>query len=161
MSKYVKNLVSDELASRLDGVDEALARALESDHEDLRERAATALAKWGPPLDFTNPEARAWWQDQLQPYVDLGVVGYKLDYGEEVIVGVTRFRPADPDKVDILRQENRHLGFGGGIHRCLGSNLGRRELVVGIEEFLKVVPPFKPANPEQKWHGVGPLNIAF
>ena len=67
----------------------------------------------------------------------------------------------NPDKVDILREENRHLGFGGGIHRCLGSNLGRRELVVGIEEFLRAVPPFRPADPNQKWHGVGPLNLAY
>jgi cytochrome P450 len=67
----------------------------------------------------------------------------------------------NPDKIDIERQENRQLGFGGGIHRCLGSNLGRRELVVGIEEFLKVVPEFKPADPSQKWHGVGPLNLTF
>ncbi|AVD83778.1 MULTISPECIES: cytochrome P450 [Pseudomonas] len=67
----------------------------------------------------------------------------------------------DPDKIDIGRQENRHLAFGGGIHRCLGSNLGRRELVVGIEEFLRAVPEFRPADPSEKWHGVGPLKLAF
>jgi alpha-D-xyloside xylohydrolase len=27
----------------------------------------TALAKWGPPLDFSNPDAMDWWQEQLQP----------------------------------------------------------------------------------------------
>ncbi|MGB0588458.1 MAG: glycoside hydrolase family 31 protein [Myxococcota bacterium] len=47
----------------------------------------TSLAKWGPPLDFTNPEAMAWWQGLLGYYADLGFVGYKLDYGEEVVVG--------------------------------------------------------------------------
>jgi len=47
----------------------------------------TSLAKWGPPLDFTNPDAMAWWKSQLGVYKDLGFVGYKLDYGEEVLVG--------------------------------------------------------------------------
>ncbi len=44
---------------------------------------------WGPPIDFTNPRAMAFWQTNLQQYVDLGVEGYKLDYGEEVAGGVS------------------------------------------------------------------------
>jgi len=97
---------------------------------------------------------------------DTVVRGQEIKAGERVVLAFgSGNRDEDifpnPDKVDILREENRHLGFGAGIHRCLGSNLGRRELVVGIEEFLKVVPPFTPAGPEQEWHGVGPLNIKF
>ena len=42
----------------------------------------------------------------------------------------------DPDTIRFDRTKNRHLAFGGGIHRCLGSNLGRRELVIALEEFL-------------------------
>jgi len=44
--------------------------------------------QWGPPIDFTNPVAFAFWQGQLQKYVDLGVEGFKLDYGEEVASGI-------------------------------------------------------------------------
>ena len=47
----------------------------------------TGLAKWGPPVDFTNPAAMSWWKSLLGAYKDLGFVGYKLDYGEEVVVG--------------------------------------------------------------------------
>ncbi len=43
--------------------------------------------KWGPLVDFTNPQAYAWWQGLLGFYRDLGVEGYKLDYAEEVILG--------------------------------------------------------------------------
>lgn len=53
---------------------------------------ATALASWGPPLDYTNPEAYAWWQSLLSDYRDLGIVGYKLDYAEEVLIGAFGIR---------------------------------------------------------------------
>jgi len=49
---------------------------------------------------------------------------------------------ADADKVILDRRENRHLAFGIGIHRCVGSNLARMEMTVAIEEFLKRIPDF-------------------
>ncbi|MEO6628715.1 MAG: cytochrome P450, partial [Aquihabitans sp.] len=52
------------------------------------------------------------------------------------------------DEFVIDRQRNRHLAFGLGIHRCLGSNLARMELRVAIEEWLKRVPDFELADPE-------------
>jgi len=49
----------------------------------------------------------------------------------------------DADKVVIDRKENRHAAFGLGIHRCVGSNLARMEMVVAIEEWLKRIPDFR------------------
>jgi cytochrome P450 len=46
------------------------------------------------------------------------------------------------DEVLIDRAENRHLAFGLGIHRCLGSNLARLEVRVAVEEFLAHFPSF-------------------
>jgi cytochrome P450 len=46
----------------------------------------------------------------------------------------------DADKVIIDRQENQHSAFGLGIHRCVGSNLARLEMTVGLEEWLKRIP---------------------
>jgi cytochrome P450 len=41
----------------------------------------------------------------------------------------------EPDKIDIARFPNRHIGFGAGMHRCVGSFLAR----VMFEEMLKAV----------------------
>lgn len=69
----------------------------------------------------------------------------------------------DPEEVIIDRERNRHVAFGAGIHRCLGSNLARMEMNVAIEEFLKMVPVFE-VEDESKvtWAGGqvrGPRNI--
>jgi cytochrome P450 len=52
----------------------------------------------------------------------------------------------DADKFIIDRAENRHVAFGLGIHRCVGSNLARLELRVAIEEFIRRYPKFELAN---------------
>jgi cytochrome P450 len=43
---------------------------------------------------------------------------------------------ADPDSFDVARKPNPHLGFGQGVHYCLGANLARLELRVLFEELL-------------------------
>lgn len=49
---------------------------------------------------------------------------------------------ADPDAVDFDRAENRHIAFGGGPHRCLGSHLARMELRVALEEWHRAIPDY-------------------
>jgi cytochrome P450 len=41
-----------------------------------------------------------------------------------------------PDDIDIDRNVNRHLVFGAGPHRCVGSNLARKQIIVALEEVL-------------------------
>jgi cytochrome P450 len=58
------------------------------------------------------------------------------------------------DEVLFDRQENRHVAFGSGIHRCAGSNLARMELRVALEEWLARVPVFHLAEgAEVLWAG--------
>jgi cytochrome P450 len=60
----------------------------------------------------------------------------------------------DADKVILDRQQNRHLAFGAGIHRCAGSNLARMELRVAVEEFLHRIPEFEVTDrAEVTWAG--------
>ena len=49
----------------------------------------------------------------------------------------------DVDDVDFDRPENRHIAFGGGAHRCLGSHLARMELRVALEEWHATVPEYQ------------------
>lgn len=47
-----------------------------------------------------------------------------------------------PDEVTIDRQRNRHVAFGSGIHRCLGSNLARLEIQAAVATWLEHIPDF-------------------
>jgi cytochrome P450 len=49
----------------------------------------------------------------------------------------------DPEGADFDRERNRHLAFGGGPHRCLGSHLARLELRVALEEFHRRIPNYR------------------
>jgi cytochrome P450 len=72
---------------------------------------------------------------------DVEIEGTRIPAGEKVLLyyaGANRDpREFDqPDAVDIDRQVNRHLVFGAGPHRCIGSNLARLQILVALEEVL-------------------------
>jgi cytochrome P450 len=59
-----------------------------------------------------------------------------------------------PEEVILDREKNPHIAFGVGIHRCAGSNLARMEMKVAIEEWLKRIPDYKLADPDNvTWAG--------
>ncbi len=48
----------------------------------------------------------------------------------------------DGDEVRFDREVNRHLAFGGGVHRCVGSHLARQELRVALREWHLRYPDY-------------------
>lgn len=85
--------------------------------------------------------------------------GHTFSPGESVIVN---YAAANRDEQEfpaagrciLDRRENRHLGFGAGVHRCLGSNLARLEFQVGLERVLARMPDFTIAPGEvATFHG--------
>ncbi len=73
------------------------------------------------------------------------VGGVTLQPGDVVMVSIPSadrdaFQFERPDEFDLGREPNRHLAFGAGPHRCLGSHLARMELTVAFEEMHRMVP---------------------
>jgi cytochrome P450 len=78
---------------------------------------------------------------------DTTVGGVEVKAGDHATIclgaaNVDRAEFADADSVEFERTPNRHLAFGGGPHRCLGSHLARMELRVALEEFHRRVPEY-------------------
>ena len=72
---------------------------------------------------------------------DATLAGHRISAGEKVLVweGSANRDAAvftDPDRFDVGRKPNPHLGFGQGVHYCQGANLARLELKVLYQELL-------------------------
>src|SRR5262249_53565885 len=57
---------------------------------------------WSAPVDFTSPDASAFWRGLVRRYTSMGIDGFKLDYGEDIIpsIGPDRIRWAFSDGSD-------------------------------------------------------------
>lgn len=57
----------------------------------------------------------------------------------------------NPDVYDLARKPKGHLGFGGGVHACLGSAIARIAIRIAFEEFFKVIPEFHRVQEQLPW----------
>ncbi|WP_114971202.1 cytochrome P450 [Rhodoferax ferrireducens] len=57
----------------------------------------------------------------------------------------------NPDAYDITRKPRGHLGFGGGVHACLGTAIARLSVKIAFEEFHKVVPEYQRVQEQLPW----------
>ncbi|CAN7621702.1 cytochrome P450 [Mycolicibacterium frederiksbergense] len=112
-------------------------RRLQADPE-LLPSAIEEMVRWTTP----SPSKRR----TATRSVTLG--GCAIEAGQKVQIweGSANRDPAvfqDPDVFDIARKPNAHLGFGHGVHYCLGANLARLELRVLFGELM---PRFRSAR---------------
>jgi cytochrome P450 len=94
---------------------------------------------------------------------DVEVGGVTIPAGGQVVVGLAAAnrdpaRFAAPDDLDVDRPDQRHIGFGHGIHHCLGARLARLEAHEALGSLLRRFPHLRIAVPfdELRWsHGDG------
>jgi cytochrome P450 len=78
---------------------------------------------------------------------DLEIGDFAIGEGEQVMAllgaaNVDHSEYSDAETLVWKRDVNRHLAFGGGIHRCLGSHLARLELRVALREWHRRIPEY-------------------
>lgn len=87
---------------------------------------------------------------------DMTVVGCPVKRGDEImlVLGAANRDPAafpNPHKLDVTRDARRHVGFGGGIHHCLGAALARMEGQIAFATLLDRFPHLELAGtPERR-----------
>jgi cytochrome P450 len=90
------------------------------------------------------------------PTVDLEVAGVHIPAGSYITLSVPSANRdprqfPDPDRLDFLRVENRHLGFGFGVHHCVGANVARAELQEALAVILERCPVIETRIDEPVW----------
>lgn len=126
--------------------------------ERLRQNPDLIVTAVEELLRYDSPVQRSWGV----AVADIDMGGKRIQPGELVLkmLGAAN-RDArqfpEPDRLDITRKENRHLGFGYGFHFCLGAPLARVEGQIAINALLRRLPLLDLASPSVEWHP----NIAF
>jgi len=78
--------------------------------------------------------------------------GVRIPAGAAVIPAMTAANRdpaliADPDRLDVARPQTAHLGFGAGVHHCLGAQLARMELQEALRGLLSRMPRMELVTP--------------
>ena len=113
-------------------------RRLLVEDESVIPSAVEELLRWESPVPAVPRVATE----------DVEFGGCPVKAGEQVMLMLGSANTDDAahpgvDAVDLTRNPNPHLAFGGGVHRCLGSHLARMELRVALREFHRRIPDYQ------------------
>jgi cytochrome P450 len=118
------------------------------DEPETQHAAIEELLRWETPVQHVLRIATA----------DTEVSGYPIKKGQliHVMLASANIDPKvkDASEVDLRRRDKRHITFGGGPHRCLGSHLARMELRTVVAEWHRRIPDYrvKPGS-VLEWNG--------
>jgi cytochrome P450 len=108
------------------------------ENPDVIPNAIEELLRWETPVMMVSRVA----------VQDTELAGCPVHKGDHTIVAIgsancDEAEFPDANEVRFDREVNRHIAFGGGIHRCLGSHLARLELRVALREWHKRIPDYE------------------
>ncbi len=158
----VRSLLSAGLDTTINGIAAAIY-ALAS-HQDQ-----WSLLRQDPSLAKLAFEETVRWESTVQTFFrtttrEVEVAGRRIPAGEKVLLflGAANRDPrrwSDPDRFDIQRNASGHVGFGMGIHRCVGQTVARVEAEIVLTALARRVerieltgqPQCKPNNTLRAW----------
>jgi cytochrome P450 len=120
------------------------------DQPDLLPTTIEELLRWESPVPGVPRIVK---QD-----VTLGELELKAGDMALLLLGAANLDRAefgDDTEVHLDRERNRHIAFGGGAHRCLGSHLARMELTVAMEEWHRRIPHYRVKPGESPEYSIG------
>ena len=130
---------------------ERLQASLAAEDSSLLETGIEELLRYDGPVELAT------WRFATQP-LDIG--GQDIAAGDPVLVVLAAAdrdpaRFADPDTLDLARRDNQHLGYGHGIHYCLGAPLARLEGRSALATLLTRLPDLQLGTEpgELRWRG--------
>jgi cytochrome P450 len=141
-------------------------RIWQDDPDGVTATAVDEIVRYASPVVFMRRTA-------TEPVV---VSGQQFEEGDRFILfyGAANRDPRvfeDPERFDVRRSPNPHIGFGGpGPHFCLGAHLARRELGIAFAQLFERLPDIHPVSePEYLATSFGPplvsgvkhLRVAF
>jgi len=117
--------------------DRAQFEALYADRS-LFAQAFEEVVRWEPPVTVILRRATR----------DVVLAGVPIEEGADIalLIGAANRderKYPDPDRYDMFRQQRQHVGFGFGVHVCLGMHLARMESRIAINTLLDRLGPFR------------------
>lgn len=136
--------------------------AWRDDFEAMAPAAVEEIVRWASPVIFMRRTVTT----------DTELAGHRFSEGEKVVLFYNSGNRdeavfEDPQRLDLRRDPNPHLGFGApGPHFCLGAHLARREITVMFRELFATVPDICASGPPDRLlsnfiNGIKHLPCAF